>query len=96
MNMDRRDFLKLSFGSVVAASMLGGGASFTYAKETNHKACIEWMGKRTMERDVRINCSIWDKNCSIWDIGFCYNKHSSLPKIGIEFVLKFFNKKTGG
>jgi anaerobic selenocysteine-containing dehydrogenase len=41
MNMDRRDFLKLSFGSVVAASMLGGGASFTYAKETNHKACIE-------------------------------------------------------
>jgi len=33
MKMDRRDFLKLSCGSVVAASLVGGGASFTYAKE---------------------------------------------------------------
>jgi hypothetical protein len=33
MKMDRRDFLKLSCGSVVTASLLGGGASFTYAKE---------------------------------------------------------------
>lgn len=31
--MGRRDFLKLSCGSVVAASLLAGGASFTYAKE---------------------------------------------------------------
>jgi hypothetical protein len=76
--------------------LLGGGASFTYAKETNYKAYIEWMGKRTMERDVWINCSIWDKKCSIWDIDFCHNKYLSLPKIGIEFVLKFFNKKMGG
>ena len=49
-----------------------------------------------MERDIWINCSIWDKKCSIWDIGFCHNKHLSLSKIGIEFVLKFFNKKMGG
>jgi hypothetical protein len=41
MKMDRRDFLKLSCGSVVAASLVGGGASFTYAKETNYKAYIE-------------------------------------------------------
>jgi hypothetical protein len=41
MKMDRRDFLKLSYGSVVTASLLGGGASFTYAKETNYKAYIE-------------------------------------------------------
>jgi hypothetical protein len=25
--------------------LVGGGASFTYAKETNYKAYIEWMGK---------------------------------------------------
>jgi len=37
MKMGRRNFLKLSCGSVVTASLLGEGASFTYAKETNHK-----------------------------------------------------------
>jgi hypothetical protein len=41
MKMDREDFLKLSCGSVVATSLLGGGASFTYAKESNYKAYIE-------------------------------------------------------
>jgi hypothetical protein len=33
MKMDRRGFLKLSCGSVVAASLVDWGASFTYAKE---------------------------------------------------------------
>jgi hypothetical protein len=45
MKMDRRDFLKLSCGSVVATSLLGVGSNFTYTKEINHKAYIEWMGK---------------------------------------------------
>jgi hypothetical protein len=36
------------------------------------------------------------QKCSIWNIDCCHNKHLSLPKIGIEFVLKFFNKKMGG
>ncbi|WP_232500403.1 twin-arginine translocation signal domain-containing protein [Hydrogenobacter thermophilus] len=33
MRLDRREFLKLSGSSVVAASLLSGGASFTFAKK---------------------------------------------------------------